>query len=226
MKKGLLLTGLLMTFFVARTQEIKPLRDTVYLLNGDSIAVTIPGDPRKETRLDNKTIGGLDDYGFLQIIAVYPNDSLRIYTPGKIAGYRRFERGKFIGSGYFESRVLDTRIIGYGNRASNRLVFLHRVAFAHDYTLWYYRDGTLDVVPDHYFLLEKKGMPAYLCFTSWKHWNSWAKNTPPFSEIIQKIPPPKKKKDFVPLGFAYLQELFNQLQNQYHPNGTKVENNQ
>jgi hypothetical protein len=197
-------------------------QDMIYLSKGDSMSVKIPGDPKKETDLHKKAYGDLDDYGFLRIVVIYKNDSLRIHSPEEIKGFRRDTIGKYIGSGYFESRVLDTKVIGYGRRGSERPVFLQRVVSAHQYTIWYYREGTADASPDYYYLLEEKDRPGYRVFTIWKEWVAWAEKTEPFSEILTTVPPPKRKKGFSIRGFSYLQNVFRYYRDHYNADGTKI----
>lgn len=197
-------------------------QDRIYLSTTDSILVKIPGDPRKETDLRKKAIGDLDDYGFLRIVAVYNKDSIRVHTPERIKGYRRDSVGKYIGSGYFESRVLDTKIIGYGRRSTERPVFLQRVIKAHQYTLWFYRESTGNANPDNYYLLEEKDKVGYLVFTTKKDWLTWAEKTDPFSEIIKEIPPPKRRNRFSTQGFSHLQNVFREYRDKYNLDGTKM----
>jgi hypothetical protein len=189
-------------------------QDKVFLLNGDSVEAKIPGDPYKATGLNKRAVGSKGDYGFLQVVAIYANDSIRIHTPEQIKGYRKTEVGKYLGSGYFESRDLDTRLIGYGKRGELRPVFLQRVIEVPDYTIWYYRE------PDEgsilaYFLIQKTGDASYQVLTRWKNWLLWAENTPPFSEIIKDVAPPKRKRVFPLNGFSYMQTVFGKYRDNY-----------
>jgi hypothetical protein len=197
-------------------------QDKVFLLNGDSVEANIPGDPYKTTGLNKRAVGSKVDYGFLQVVAIYANDSIRIHTPDQIKGYKRAKIGKYLGSGYFESRLLDTRLIGYGKRGELRPVFFQRVLEVPGYTIWYYRE------PDEgsilaYFLIQKDGDSSYQVLSRWKNWLLWAENTPPFSEIIKEVAPPKRKRSYPLNAFAYMQEVFGRYRDNYTTEGVRKE---
>jgi hypothetical protein len=189
-------------------------QDKIILRNGDTVAVVIPADPRKETDLSNKAIGHMNDYGFKSVVVIYRQDSIRIHRPGEIKGYLREKNGTYLGSGHFESRVINEQQLGY-RIANNRTVFLQRVNFHKDITIWYFREDLGNAMPDGYFLLEQAGVPGTSLVNSYKAWGKWAINYPPLDEITYKKPLPKKAKNQDGPYFKYLMEIMEIYKTKY-----------
>ena len=181
-------------------------QDKVVLLNGDSISCKIPGNPRKETDLGNQAIGRINDYGFKSVVVIYPGDSIRIHRPAEIMGYVKQEKGTYLGAGFFVSRLITEKDLGY-KAGNTRNVFLQRVNLHKDYTIWYYREDLGEAMPAPYFLIEKKGREGFDLVTGYKGWKRWAVSHPPFGEITFEKGKPKKGKYWVGSFFAYLVDV-------------------
>jgi hypothetical protein len=189
-------------------------QDKVILLNGDTLNVTIPADPRKETDLSNASIGRMNDYGFKSVVIIYPNDSIRIQRPDQIKGYIREKKGNYLGAGYFESRMINEKQIGY-KRDNLRSVFLQRVNLHKDLTIWFYREELGDPMPQFYFLIEVKGKEFTSLVTTMKEWKLWAINYPPLGEITHGHPKTKKNNLKVGPFFSYLVEIIDTYKQKY-----------
>jgi hypothetical protein len=175
-------------------------------LNGDSVSVNITADPRKETDLRDNAIGRLNDYGFKSVVAIYKEDSIRIHRPGDIKGYFRQNKGTYLGAGYFFSRIINEKQLGY-NRDNSRAVFLQRVNYHKDLTIWFYREDLGHSMPDCYFILEVKGNNYTDLVTSYKEWERWAVNYPPLGELTYEKGKPKTGKSREGNLFRYLVEI-------------------
>ncbi len=190
-------------------------QDKVVLLNGDTLHVSIPGDPRKETTLTHAAIGNLNEYGFKRVIAVYGKDSLRIHYPNQIRGYFRATNGAFLGSGYFFSKTLDEKLLVF-KLSGSRQVFLQRVNSHKDLILWYYREDLANAMPQSYFFAEQSGAPNLVRINTYKEWKKWVRYHPPLDRISASVPPPKKRgKKADGSYFAYLVEVMETYKKQY-----------
>ena len=201
MKEKLTFLLLSFSFFYGFAQ------DKVVLLNGDTVNVLIPGDPRKETNLSNSTIGSLNDYGFKRVIAVYGTDSVRIHYPFQIREYIRAEKGTYLGGGYFFSKNLDEKLL-VNAFSGTRKVFFQRVNFHKDLVLWHYREDLGNAMPQSYFFAELKGAPNLIRVNTYNEWKKWVKFHPPLDSISATIPAPKKSgKKAIGGYFNYLVEV-------------------
>jgi hypothetical protein len=191
-------------------------QDKVVLLNGDTLPCKIPGNPKKETDLNARALGNMNDYGFKTVVVIYPGDSIRIHRPVEIKGYVKKERGDYLGSGYFFSRIIHERDhLGY-KKGTTRPVFLQRVNFHKDYTIWFYREDFFDATPDTYFLVEAKGREGYDLITGYSGWKKWAVNHPPLGELtFEKGKPKKKVKSRTGSFFLYLVEIMDEYKKRY-----------
>jgi len=189
-------------------------QDKVILLNGDTVNVVIPGDPRKETDLSNGSIGRMNDYGFKSVVVIYPNDSIRIHRPDQIKGYIREQKGTYLGAGYFESRIINEKQIGY-RRDNLRTVFLQRVNFHKDLTIWFYREELGNPMAEFYFLMEVKDQPFTSMVTTLKEWKIWSTNYPPLGEITYAHPKSRKNNLRVGDFFKYLVEIMDSYKAKY-----------
>lgn len=208
MKKALTIVWILLVYHASFSQ------DKVILRNMDSIDVVIPADPRKETDLSNKAIGRMNNYGFKSVVAIYHKDSIRIHRPGEIKGYLREENGTYLGSGHFVSRVINDQQLGY-RIDNNRTVFLQRVNFHKDITIWYFREDLGNAMPDGYFLLEQRGVTGTTLINSYKAWVKWAVNYPPLGDITYENPVPKPAKHRDGPYFKYLKEIMETYKTKY-----------
>ena len=189
-------------------------QDKVYMLNGDSVSASILANPRKESDLSDLAIGRLNDYGFKSMVAVYKKDSIRIVRPGDIKGYFRQEKGDYLGAGYFFSRTINERQLGY-KQDNTRAVFLQRVNYHKQIIIWFYRQDIGRPMPDCYFLIEIKGRGITDCITSFEEWKKWSVNYPPLGELtFEKGKPPKGKSREGNL-FKYLVELMEEYKKRY-----------
>lgn len=179
-------------------------QDKVVLLNGDTVNVFIPGDPRKETRLSHAAIGNLNEYGFRRVIAVYGKDSVRIHYPTQVKGYVRAKNGPFLGSGFFFSRTIDEKQLVF-KLAGSRDVFLQRVNFHKDLVIWYYREDLGNSMPQSYFFAELRGTPKLISINTYREWKKWVVYHPPLDSLSDTLKPPiKRGKKAVGSYFNYL----------------------
>jgi len=190
-------------------------QDKVVLLNGDTVNVFIPGDPRKETNLSNAAIGNLNEYGFKRVIAVYKKDSIRIHTPFQIKEYIRAKNGAFLGSGFFFSKTLDEKLLVFGLSGS-REVFFQRVNFHKDLILWYYREDLGNAMPQSYFFAEQRGAASLVRINAYKEWKKWVRYHPPLDSISATVGAPRKRgKKAVGSYFNYLVEVMDKYKKLY-----------
>ncbi len=189
-------------------------QDKVYLLNGDSASANITADPRKETDLADNTIGRLNDYGFKSVIALYKKDSVRIHRPGEIRGYFRQQKGNYLGAGYFFSRTINEKQLGYKHDHS-RPVFLQRVNFHKDIIIWFYREDLGHSMPASYFLIEVKGREHTDLVTSYQEWKKWAVDHPPLGELTYQKGKPKTGNNRDGNFFKYLVEIMEEYKKKY-----------
>ncbi|HSK12224.1 MAG TPA: hypothetical protein VK907_03360 [Phnomibacter sp.] len=181
-------------------------QDKVILISGDTIPVLVSGDPVKEGGISRRSMGFPNDYGFARVVIIYPDDSIRVQLPGQIRGYYKKDGGRYLGSGYYESREVDEKQLGY-NRGQVKKVFFQRVAHHRDLTIWYYREHVGEAIPERYFFFEKKDVEAPDMIYSYRDWLRWAAANPPFDTIRQKIPPTSKGKRREYSLFKYFQDV-------------------
>ncbi len=190
-------------------------KDKVVLLNGDTVNVFIPGDPRKETNLANAAIGNLNDYGYKRVIAVYGKDSTRIHYPFQIKEYIRANKGAFLGSGFFFSKTLDEKLLVF-NLSGTREVFFQRVNFHKDLILWYYREDLGNTMPQSYFFAQQKDKPTLVRVNTYKEWKKWVVYHPPLDSISATVSAPKKRgKKAVGNYFNYLVDIMEKYKKLY-----------
>ncbi len=169
--------------------------DKIITLTGDTIQAFIPADPHKETSFRKKVIGLVDDYGFSRLIAVFPNDSIRVYDPQDVKGYYRATPGKHIGSGWFESRSLKgSWIAAIRKEGPNPMRFLHRVIAYDEISFFMFRKSFGDAPADYYYFLYYKNDATPDIIHNYKQWKKWASEHPPFDEISETLKKPKRKK--------------------------------
>jgi hypothetical protein len=190
-------------------------QDKVILLTGDTVNVLIPGDPRKETNLNNTAIGSLNDYGFKRVIAVYGKDSVRVHFPNQIKEYIRSENGAYLGSGFFFSKSLDERLLVF-RLTGTRDIFFQRVNFHKDLVIWYYREDLGHAMPQSYFFAEKIGTPKLIRINTYREWKKWVVFHPPLDSLSNTISPPRKRgKKAVGSYFGYLVEVMEKYKKNY-----------
>ncbi len=189
-------------------------QDKVYLLTGDSVSATISGDPRKETDLRDNVLGNMNDYGFKSVVAIYRDDSIRIHRPGDIKGYFRQNTGNYLGTGYFFSRIINERQLGY-KRDNSRAVFLQRVNYHKDIIIWFYREDLGHPMPDCYFLIEVKGNQHTDLILTYRDWERWAVNYPPLGLLTFEKEKPKTGKSREGNLFIYLVEIMEVYKKRY-----------
>lgn len=169
--------------------------DKIITLSGDTIQAFIPADPRKETSFRKKVIGLVDDYGFSRLIAVFPNDSIRVYDPPDIKGYYRATPGKYIGSGWFESRSLKGSWIAASRKEGpNPMRFLHRVIAYDEVSFFMFRQSFGDAPPEYFYFLYFKNKTNPDIIYNYKQWKKWASENPPFDKISETLKKPNRKK--------------------------------
>lgn len=168
--------------------------DKVILLNGDTISTFISADPDKETRLPKKAIPLIDDYGFTEVVAIFPNDSVRLYKPDDIAGYYKHEVGKWIGSGWHESRSLQSKWFRMGFNKFEFQRFVQRFYSHKDFTLYMLRESDPGGRPDYYYLIYYRNPPEPEVIFNFKSWQKWAAANPPFDEIAPALKKPKRRE--------------------------------
>lgn len=77
--------------------------DMIFTWDGDTINVTMPGQPWK----DGVRPASKYDNGYIRTFTVFANDSVRVIEAGEIKGYYRKKHGKrYLCDGYFESRKI------------------------------------------------------------------------------------------------------------------------
>ena len=65
-------------------------QDYIITWNNDTLYCELPANPSKKgfrPRADNKN-------GYFKLVAIFPNDSVRVFKPGEIMGYYRAKHGK------------------------------------------------------------------------------------------------------------------------------------
>jgi hypothetical protein len=202
------------SFVLIITSHFLNAQDKVLLKNGDTLNVVIPADPKKETDLSNSVIGDMNDYGFRSVVVIYNKDSIRIQMPNEIKGYIREKNGDYLGSGYFESRVINEKQIGY-KYDNTRAVFLQRVNFHKEVTIWYYREDLGEPLPRSYFLIQLANEDFMILITSYKQWAQWSVNYPPLGELTSNKPKPKNGKKREGQLFQYLVQIMDTYKEKY-----------
>lgn len=169
--------------------------DKIITLAGDTLSAFISADPYKETRVPGRIIRDVYDYGFTHIIAIFPNDSLRILYPNDILGYYRAEPGRNIGSGWFESRPLHAQWTGAGIFSKGSLQrFVHRIYSHKDFTVFMLRQADFGSPPDYFYYLYYPITTDPAVIITYKQWRQWAAANPPFDQIAAHLKKPKRKK--------------------------------
>lgn len=181
-------------------------QDRVFLPQGDSVAVTIPATPLKETRLPARAVGNMNDYGFKSVVVMYSPDSVRIHRAGEISGYFRQKPGDYLGAGYFFSKKINVRDLGY-RRDESRTVFLQRVHTHKNTTIWFYREDLDRAMPECYFLIETAGQPYMDLVRNYAEWKKWAVAHPPFGRLTYLQGKPGGGKKSIGNLFVHMQQV-------------------
>jgi hypothetical protein len=185
-------------------------QDKVITLQGDTLNVQIPQQP-KATGLQHDALGKSIEYGFRQIVVVYPADSIRLHLPGEITGYIRHRPGRHSGTGLYLCKAVPPLTRFTEDREPQKL-FMQRIGLHGSLSFWYFRLRTV-YGTQPYYLIEQQGSKPVLVET-YSQFAAWAQQYPPLGSLLSTIPASRSQRHNPYALFGYLQALTDRLNHQ------------